>query len=396
MISSSFRPPAACVCLLLLFLTAAFAGSTVDPVILRLDLRSMGATGLQVPSEERDRPVYNARISFIDNSTLAVSFPVFNPVLKLSTREHPTGGSILLHTVVLDISSGHIDAERSWGNAGKTEIIPAGPRFVIISGRLVQIVSRDLKPEREYRYSLNVPFRLRTSETGKTLFLLAQAAENEEVVQVLDPAGQRSPYTFRVPSEGDDAFSDVNFAFTRQVEKKSEIIRAPLEQLRRGASDLHALSLQAEGRCREPFFITDDLLILGGVCDQLTVLGADGSIKAKHQIPAVRFYGPAGSLEISELNFLSGFVVSRDKKRFAVVLRDAQVQHRKGELPSPVYHPRTLAVYDTSLAPLFRTPVPQSLGTFAVDQAISPDGSLVALLAGWDVYVYRVPDSAEQ
>jgi hypothetical protein len=366
-----------------------------DQAILQLDLRSLGAVGLEVPDEDLSRPVYGGRISFVDNSTLAISFPVFNPVLKLSTREHPAGGSILLHTVVLDLTSGHTKSERSWGDVGKTDVIAAGNRFVVISDGRIQVMSRDLQPEREYAYGLNKPFRMGTSETGGTLFLLVQDEQNE-LVEVLDANGQEAPYTFRVPSaDGNDAFSDASFAFTQQKGKVTEIFRASLEQLRLGATNLHPLRFRAKGACRNPFFITNELLILGGKCDKLTVLGADGAINAQQLVGELTFLGPGGTLrKFGTLSYLADFATSRDQTRFAFILRDAQRRARKGELPAAVYHARSLLVYDTSLTKLFETPVRQvSKATYAVDQALSPDGSLVALLVGWTVTVYRVPQA---
>jgi hypothetical protein len=324
------------------------------------------------------------------NSTFArwASFPVFNPVLDLSRREHPTGGSILLHTVVLDLTNGHTKNERSWGDVGKTDLIAAGNRFVVISDRRIQVISRDLQPEREYRYGFNKPSQLRTSETGGTLFVLVQGEQNE-VVEVLDPSGQQAPYTFRVASDGNDAFSDSNFAFIRRKGKTIEIFRASLEQLRRGAANLQPLRFRTKSACRNPFFITNELLILGGKCDKLTVLGPDGAIKAEQPVGEP---GRAGLFR--RLTFyLAGFVTSRDQTRFAFILRDAQRRARKGELPAAVYPTRTLLVYDASLTKLFETPVRQvAKATYAVDQALSPDGSLVALLVGWTVTVYRVPE----
>ena len=362
-----------------------------DQPVLHLDLRTLGAVGLQVPVDEPSRPIYAGRVSFIDNSTLALSFPIFNPVTKLSTREHPNGGSILLHTVVLDMSTGRPKEQKSWGNAARTEIMAAGSRFLVLSGRTVQVISSDLQVEREYRYGWSSPFRLRTSETGNTLFLVARDEQNE-VVEVLDAAGRYAPYTFRVPSDGSDSASDVDFAFSREQGKTSDIFRVPLAAVRQGTAELHPLPYRPEGACKDPFFIDDEQLILGGVCEQFIVVGADGTIKAQQQISNVTFFGLAGRIQIKERIYLNGFVVSRDKRRFAVVLRETQAQARKGEVPAAAYHARTLGVYDSSLATLLEVPVPQvEKATYALDQALSPDGSLVALLVGWDVFVYRVP-----
>ena len=381
----------------LLFIAAVLAAALpawgADDLVLKLDLSSFGATGLEVAADQPDRPVYNGHLNFFDNSTLAISFPIFNPVLKLSTREHPTGGSMLLHTVVIDLTNGHTRVERSWGNVGKTDVIAAGPRLVLASDRRVQIVSRDLEPVREYRYALNTPYRLRTSETGKTLFLVTRG-DHDELVKVMDPAGQRPSYTFRAPSEGRDSFSDSNFAFTLPRGKGSEILRISLEDLRRGAANIQPLPYRPEGRCADPYFVTDDLLVLGGVCEHMTVLAPDGTIREQQQLSTTTFFGLAGRVQIRELNYLAGFVASRDQKRFAVILRNAQGQTRKGELPAAEYHARSLVVYDTSGALIFQTPVPQpDRGTFALDHAISPDGSVVALLVGFSVWVYRVPEA---
>lgn len=376
---------------LAIVLAAGMLASAADKPILRLDLRSLGAVGLVVPDQESSRPVYAGDISFIDNSTLFISFPVFNPAVALSTREQPTGGSILLHTVVFDLTSSHVRNERSWGDVGKMDVIAAGNRLVVISGRQVQVMSHDLQPEREYRY--DNPFRLRTSETGGTLFVLVQR-EQGELVEVLDAAGQKSPYTFRAPSDGSDAFSDSSFAFTHKKGKETEIFRASLEQLRDGVADLQALSYRAKGDCANLFFITNDLLILGGKCHELTVLGSDGAIRAQQPIGELAFSGTAETpRRFGTQNYLGGFVTSRDQNRFAFILRDARRRERKGEIPAVVSHARTLVVYDTSLTKLFETPLPHvAKATYAVDQALSPDGSLVALLVGWTVTVYRVPE----
>ncbi len=374
-------------------LAAAIPARAADDLILKLDLRSLGATGLEVAADQPDRPVYSGHLNFFDDSTLAISFPIFNPVLKLSTREHPTGGSMLLHTAVIDLTNGHTRMQRSWGNAGKTDVIAAGPRLVLVSDRRVEIVSRDLEPVRAYRYALNTPYRLRTSETGNTLFLITRE-DHDELVQVLDPAGHRPSYSFRAPFEEHDAFSDTNFAFTRVEGKTSEIVRVSLDDLRRGTAELRPLPYRPEGRCTDPYFVTDNVLVIGGVCEHMTVLASDGTIQEQQQVSTATFFSLAGRIQIPEVNYLAGFVASRDESRFAVVLRNAEGQKRKGELPAAEYRARSLAVYDTSGTLIFQTPVPQpEKGTFAIDQAISPDGSVVALLVGWNVWVYRVPET---
>ncbi len=368
-------------------LAAGLHARAADEPILQLDLRSLGAVGLEVRDAESSRPIYPGDISFIDNSTLFISFPVYNPALTLSTREKPAGGSILLHTIVLDLTNGQVRNERSWGDVGKTEVMAAGSRLIVISDGQVQVMSRDLQPEREYKY--DQPFQLRTSETGGTLFVLVPGKQNESV-EVLDPSGQQSPYTFRVPSGGSGTFSDSSFAFTQKKGKATEIFRVSLEQVRRGAANPQALSYRARGACNDPFFITNELLILGGKCDELTVLQADGTIKAQRPVE-LTVPGPHGTV-LNVSKYLGGFVSSRDQSRFAFILRDAHRRVRKGELPAVVGRAHTLLVYDTSLIKLFDTPLPHvAKATYAVDQALSPDGSLVALLVGWRVMVYRVP-----
>ncbi len=364
-----------------------------DHPVFELDLRSLGAVGLEAPDSQSKRPVYGGQIGFLDDSTLAITFPVFNPALKLSTRDRPAGGSMLLHTAIIDLDTGRTRNEKSWGNVASLQMQVAGSRLVLISDRRLQVMSRDLQPEHEYQYTLHKQFQVRTSETGNTLFLVVPG-EQDQLVEVVDTAGKQPSYTFHVPSDGKNAFSDSAFAFARRNGTSTELFSAPLEQLRRGTADLRPLAYRPETDCSEPFFITDEWMVLGGRCDELVVVARDGAIKARAPVvdlpvPAAQGASPRGLA----VRYLTRFVASRDQTRFAFLLRDPKAHPRKGELPATAYHATALLVYDTSLTKLFEAPLRKvEKATYALDQALSPNGSLVAVLVGWTVTVYRVPE----
>jgi len=349
-----------------------------------LDLRSLGAVGLQVSAEEEGKPLYPGRVHFIDGSTLAISFPIFNPVVALSTREHPTGGSILLHTVLLDLQRFQVTSERSWGNAAKTVLIPFGDRFAVASDGQAQVFSRDWKQLDTYRYRAPVAIRYLASPSGKTLFYTSPTADQaaaKEMVEVLPNGMRKSAYVFTADSEGYDAASDSKFAFVRHTNRGIKLFVAPLDAFRTKPLALQPLPYDPEERCIKPHFVSDDLLVFGGECKHLSLVSATGKLRFRSKL--------AWSSE------LFGFVSSRDQTRFAFIVRDVDTEPWRGERPATVYRARTLDVYETaSLAKLFEVPIPQPLGsTYSMDLALSPDGSSVALLVGWRVVVYRVSPS---
>src|SRR5581483_2301618 len=161
---------------LLLALTArtAFAGA---PPLLQIDLRDWKAVGLQVPEDENLKPGPDHPLTFIDNSTLAVSFPVFNPNAKLTTRDHPVGGSILLRIRVVEIPTGQVTTERTWASVYLPHEIAAlsGGRTLVRVGNNFGIYSRDWQLQQQYHLGTAArdkrTQRLWVSPSGETVFV---------------------------------------------------------------------------------------------------------------------------------------------------------------------------------------------------------------------------------
>lgn len=177
-------------CVLLAVVAAVFVShaTTTTPPVLQLDLRAWGAVGLQGPSDESLKPTPEQSLTFLDNSTLAVSFPVFNSGAKLGTRDRPGGGSIVFHTTLVDVHTGQVKGERNWGSVYLPHTMEgiSGERLLVRVADELAIYSRDWKLERQYRLkSPSDPKRIGVSPSGQTVYVITRQGPDQEHMDLL-------------------------------------------------------------------------------------------------------------------------------------------------------------------------------------------------------------------
>jgi len=378
---------------LFLFLIAAMAGegqqATPPPRVFHLDLKSLDAIGLVRPFSEDLRksspPGLPESVAFIDSSTLVVSFPIFNSRTELSTRNKPRGGSHLFHTALIDVLSGRVVAETSWGTAHDEDAVLSlpGGHLLVRSGDKLAVASREWKQEHEYPLPKpgpgERPAQVLLSPSGQTVFVVMKAGEHQEHVDVLASATLTRLYAFEIESVGLDAGSDSYFAYLLPGKTGYALFELPLSTLGKGSlPSLQPLYFTHGDGCSRPDFVTDDLLVLtGGSCDAVALIAPDGQVKAQGQL--------GSRLALIEVK------TSRRQARFAVIIFPAIVPRGTEGIP-PI--PDPVRVYDvTRLATVSEVEFAEhSIGfVHRVDHNVSPDGTLLAVLDGFDVTVYRLP-----
>jgi len=381
---------------LFLFLIAAMAGegqqATPPPRVFHLDLKSLDAIGLVRPFSEDLRksfpPGLPESLAFLDSSTLAASFPIFNPRTELSTRSDPRGGSHLFRTVLIDVASGRVVAETSWGTAHNEDAVLSLPngRLLVRSGDKLAVASREWKQEHEYPLPKpgpgERPAQVLLSPSGQTVFVVMKAGEHQEHVDVLASATLTRLYAFEIESVGLDAGSDSYFAYLLPGKTGYALFELPLSTLGKGSlPSLQPLYFTHGDGCIRPDFVTDDLLVLtGGSCDTVTLIAPDGQVKAQGQL------GSTLALVVVK--------TSRRQARFAVIILPAIVLRGTEGIPSI---PDPVRVYDvTRLTTVSEVEFAEhSMGfEHSVDHAVSADGTLLAVLDGFDLSVYRLPPAA--
>jgi len=368
---------------IVLLLAGGLAGDSQPtchpPRSFHTDLRSLGAVKLEEPASADDRetlpPWLPDALTFADNSTLAVSFPILNPETVLSKRGDPKGGSYLFHTVVLNLDNGRVMAERTWGTAYDSDtLLSLGDRrFLVRSGGKLTIVSAEWQEESSYRLRDPDHTRIIVSPSGRTLFVVTKAADHEERIEVLAAATLARLHAFDIESVGLDAGSDSAFAYLLPAKNGYALFLLPFTALEKpSAPSLQPLYFTHGDGCIRPESVSDDRLVLTGYCDALPVIAADGMHR---YLPLPSFY--------------VGLVrTSREGHRFAVAIADAIVPVKREGRPDP------LRVYETGeLTAVCDLPLPLKLvAPFPrLDFALSSDGSLLAVLYGYDLSVYQLP-----
>ena len=381
-------------CWLLALLTMALGSraTAATPPLLKLDLRAWGAIGLQAPYDESLKPSPDQSLTFLDASTLAVSFPVFNPEARLGTRDRPGGSSVVFRTTLVDVHSGQVQGEKNWGSVYSPHVMEgiSGERLLVRVGDDLGIYSRDWKLERQYHFKSTTDqaplARVVVSPSGETVYVITPQASKKEHVDVLTDQSSGQWIAFAVNSIGNDAISDSNFAFALPKDKKPQLFVLPLKSATgQNHRALTPLPYKGDLGCAEPTFVADDLMVLGGLCESLFVVRVDGSVK--------------GQNGLGERVLLHNVRTSRDQRRFALLISRPYLTAVPGEQGAFVFHGGRLRVYKSSpLSKLFEMEVVMERGEIrCVDFALSPDGSLLALMNGWMLTVYQLaaPDPSK-
>jgi len=364
-----------------LLLVTAAGGDERAPApqrIFQFDLYSLGAPDLEAPGSSNTQLSLPASVGFVNNSSLAVSFPAPNSRTVLSRRANPQGGSYVFRIAMIDLQSGRGEVLTSSATAQAPDralTLPGG-RLLLNLGNKVVLLAADGREERAYTLRQTRParpVRLLTSPSLRTLFLVTPAGEHQERVEVLATDTLTQLHAFTIESMGFDAASDSYFAYLLPGKNGFALFELAMRDLGSGpVPPLTPLYFTHGDGCILPKFVADDLLLLTGLCDSLTLIAHDGSVRAQQRLPFICFLTEASP--------------SADQGRFALAFVRTMLEE---PIPVRVYDTHQLTVVsDLELRRRSDEWVPQ------VRYALSADGSLLAVIHGFNLSVYQLPPPA--
>jgi len=370
---------------------------TGDPVPLwEFDLDKVGYTQPNGKSWIYARGLHEP-IFFLDSKTLAVTYPVDNSHVGLTTSESP-GGRYVFATALLDVGSGEVQKQGTWGNVFDAFAIApvAGSRLVVLDRLGISLYDKSFRQlarisherdtvategpprspqSRKLFPDVNIDYRLlKVSPTGNT-FVAVHSGGHAAVVYVLDSTSldkitevKQSTMISFSSDASDTIFVFANWALG--LPARAQLHLVPFRPPERPSS---TISLND---CGEPKFVTDHLLLMTGPCSELLLLDDKGQQIAARDLGGYRAanLGP-----------------SRDGSRFAVDLFKVKPGSSWLDRPPKLVDGR-LVVYDTvRLDPIFVLwPRPRSSIKYRGSYALSPDGNLLAVLRDNRVMLYRV------
>lgn len=388
-----------------LFLVTATGvlAATGEPISLwEFDLDKVGyATG---SGKNRGRgSAFDEPLFFLDDKTIAVTYPVVNSRIGLTTMGSP-GGKYVFATVLLDVGSGEVRKQGTWGNVldafgiapvsdsrsvvldrigiglydksfSRLAQIPHQPDTVATDGPPRSPQSRKLFPDVNHDYRF-----LKPSLSGNTV-VVVHTGGFTAIVHVFDSAKLDQVSEFKQQSafyESSDA-SDTAFVFRRW---KSDLPARALLQMVSFRNEANPTSTADDlGGCGEPRFISEHLLLMTGYCSQLLLLNDKAQHVAAKDLDGFWAANPSPS---------------RDGGRFVVDLFKVKASNPWLDRP-PKLTDSHLVVYDTArLEPIFVLWPPPGPITYRGSYALSPDGKLLAVLHDNRIMLYQLMDQVAQ
>lgn len=361
------------------------AASTVSPD-WTVDLRTVGFTGFAPKKETWGLHLDPNPLCFTDNNTLVATFITREDVTTLARRDNSgEGRPNRLHGIFLDAQTGKVQSRKEWSvPRPRGGIIPAGDgKFVVLTPAMVALYSPGFDLLKDFRLSPEQQSQLwdfHASPTGKSI--LVEYVHPEATYQWLDsdtlqPQDASWSDSLPVLSISDD--KEIASFGDRYVSSKNINIFEALIQPRNGAERTVSREVLAnENGCGEPEFLSNDLFALWDP-HGLSVLpktGGDALLRAT--------FRPDDWLGWR-------FHASANGKRFAV----AVWAHKGGSALLDISSHNALkriVVYD----------IPTRQAVYTVDArklkikelsgvALSPEGSLIAVLINGVVQVYKLP-----
>jgi hypothetical protein len=394
---------------IVLFLATAATG---HPKACAQDLsvwdQDLATAGYSRPDDYRNRLHLSGikhPILFLSEKRIAVTFLVRGAKAGLTTHEHP-GASYVIKTAFLDVASGAMEKTKIWSNAADHfDLVPAGAdQFAVVDRNETTLYSESLEqiagvkhkvdtvfaegpsPNRKMFPDLNYStWALESSPTGKTLVAIHQGGSMAMLSHFsadhLQPLGEFTQSSFLSSATSDEFFAYTEFDHRRDV---SELYIRPLAG---SSADVRKVDVQ---RCTDPAFIGDGFLLVTGTCSYLLLIDTTGQ-RAKEKIldqnPALRQEAARSGQRMA-----SRPVSSSNGRRFAVT----EFQFVKGSSwrdKGPSSKDVSIVVYDVAgMVPVFS--LPQTAHVFVLGYALSPDGSLLAVLRDNLLSLYRVDKSA--
>lgn len=351
-------------------------------------MRSIGYTVFAPKHEGAGLHLRPNPLCFADNNVLIATFITREDVTTLARRNEPNATSPLrLHAIFLDADAGKVRHAKEWSiTRPRGGVVAAGDgRFAVLTPAMIALYSPSLELVKDFRLSPGQQSHLwdfHVSSSGKSI--LAQYQYLGAKYQWLDsdslqPQDALWSESLPVLSISDDK-EIASFRNTYVKAKGINILEA-LIQPRNGAERTvcRALAGQA-GICGEPEFVSNDALALWKPHDLSVVPRTGGDTLFTASFRNDEWLGHT-------------LHPSAGGKRFAVTVWE----HKGGSAFLDIdYHSvlKRIVVYDL--------PSGQAVYTLDAKQqkikdvsgvALSPDGSLLAILTDGVVEVYQLPPS---
>ena len=351
--------------------------------VWRVDLRSVGFTGFAPKQEQWGLNLRQNPVAFSANSVLIATFITHEEVTTLARRDKP--GDVLplrLHAVFLNVDASKIQVTKEWSITRPRGGIVANGHggFVLLTPGLIAVYSSSVELVNKLDLSSKQQSDLwdfHTSPTGKSI--LIEYHRPETSFQWMDASSLRSELSWD-ETMGFGSISDGEIAFSRETFVKSTgFIHEVLLRPRVGPEQTICRGIAGRGdSCGTPQFVSNDVLALL-MPHELSVVprtGGDALLKASFH----------------DDEWLGRPLhPSADGQRFAVTVWAHKGGNAFFDIDSHSVLKR-IVVYD----------LPSSRAVYTLDAkqrkiknvsgvALSPDGSLLAVLTDGVVEVYRVP-----
>lgn len=365
------------------------AASDAGRSVWRVDLRSVGFTGLAPRQETWGLNLNPNPLCFADQHVLIASFVTHEGVTTLAHRDQPDEPLPLrLQGIFLDADAGKVQATKEWSiTRPRGGIIAAGDgKFVVLTPALIALYSPSLELVKDFKLSSEQQSHLwdfHASSSGKTILVEYHYPEatyqwlNSDSLRPQDALWSESMPVLSISDDKEIA----SFRDTYVKAKGINIFEALIQP--RNAAErtvCRAFTGRAE-RCGEPEFVSNDILalLMPHEFNLVSRTGGDALLKASFR----------------DDEWLGRPLhPSVDGKRFAVTVW----AHKGGSTLLDISYHRVLkriVVYDIpSRQPVYTFDATKERIKAVSGVALSPDGSLLAVLADGIVEVYEVPSSS--
>lgn len=354
--------------------------TNVQSALWEFDLHAFGYQGPQTRAD--DFLPLHERIAFLNDATLAVAFTTREEVEGLARRSNPP---LHLHVLLLDAGSGRLTREHEWGVSSTDEagiLATNSGNLVIRTGDQVTLYSPDFEELRERELpACESPgekgwWTVLMAPSGRTLFL-NHLCYGSEKIDVIDANTFKLLYSWPSIGPGPESVSDSAISALRSQKSKPDGVY--LGKFDGSWGPIY--EREGAGCIGHPSFISNSMLAFFGPapCSRLVVITTQGSKLMEERFPKNEHISPV--------------IPSRDGRRFAV-----WVDTEKGGIAFLDIFPHVirsrLMVYDVqrrAALAAFHVELPKAQKyTFQRGAALSPDGSLLAVLSDGTVTLYHV------
>lgn len=351
----------------------------------KFDLRSVGFTGFAPKQEQWGLNLRLNPICFISDDVLIATFITREEVTTLARRDQP--GELLplrLHGIFLDAATGQVRNTKEWSiTRPRGGIIAAGEgRFVVLTPEISALYS----PKFEQLKTLSLSSEQRShlwdlypSPSGKSL--LAEYHYPDALYQWIDTNSLQPQPAWkdeRLPSAVSISDGELTFFSQEFMKSQNVYVNRVIVKSRTGGERVICHETGQGASCGIPHFLNNELLALW-MPHGVSVLPKAGG----NPLLAASFHDDEW---IGQL-----FYPSSDGNRFAVTVWT----HKGGSAFLDIdYHAvlKRIVVYDLpSQHVAFTLDAKQQKIRTVSGVALSPDGSLMAILTDGVVEVYQLP-----